>query len=87
VSRAVVLGVAVMVMGLQKAPRYLPEIANDPALRLILMGVVLVLFIRFLPQGILPERRLRDQDPAGKGGAAVAVEDVIPGPTLDTGAA
>jgi hypothetical protein len=45
-----------------------------------------VLFIRFRPQGILPERRLRDQDPAGKGDAAV-VETAVAGPTLDTGAA
>jgi hypothetical protein len=79
------------VMGLQEATRYLPEIANQPsfapAFRLILTGIVLVLFIRFRPQGILPERRIRDEDPAGKGGATVAVESVIAGPTLDTGAA
>jgi hypothetical protein len=78
-------------MGLQEATRYIPEVANQPsfapAIRLIVTGVVLVLFIRFRPQGILPERRLRDRDPAGKGGAAVAVESVISGPSLDTGAA
>jgi branched-chain amino acid transport system permease protein len=89
-TRGVVLGVAVMVMGLQEATRYLPEIANQPsfapALRLILTGIILVLFIRFRPQGILPEHRLRDQDPAGKGDAAV-VETAVAGPTLDTGAA
>ena len=90
-TRGVVLGVAVMVMGLQEATRYIPEVANQPsfapAIRLIITGVVLVLFIRFRPQGILPERRLRDKDPAGKGGAAVAVESVISGHSLDTGAA
>jgi branched-chain amino acid transport system permease protein len=91
-TRGVVLGVAVMVMGLQEATRYLPEVANQPsfapAFRLILTGVVLVLFIRFRPQGILPERRLRDEDPAGKGGTAtVAVDSPGTGPALDTGAA
>jgi branched-chain amino acid transport system permease protein len=90
-TRGVILGVAVMVLGLQEATRRLPELANQPsfapAFRLILTGVVLVLFIRFRPQGILPERRLRDQDPADKGGAAVAVEKVVTGPSLDTGAA
>jgi branched-chain amino acid transport system permease protein len=90
-TRGVVLGVAVMVIGLQEATRYIPEVANQPsfapAIRLIVTGVVLVLFIRFRPQGILPERRLRDRDPAGKGGAAVTVESVISGPSLDTGAA
>jgi ABC-type branched-subunit amino acid transport system permease subunit len=89
-TRGVVLGVAVMVMGLQEATRYLPEIANQPsfapALRLIITGVVLVLFIRFRPQGILPERRFRDKDPAGKGDAT-AVEPMVAGPKLDTGAA
>jgi len=78
------------VMGLQEATRYLPEIANQPsfapALRLIITGVVLVLFIRFRPQGILPERRLRDKDPAGKGDAAAAGA-VVTGTKLDTGVA
>ena len=69
-----------------------PEVANQPsfapAFRLILTGIVLVLFIRFRPQGILPERRFRDEDPAGKGGTAtVAVESPVTGPALDTGAA
>jgi len=77
-NRGVILGVAVMVMGLQEATRYLPEISSQPsyapAFRLILTGIVLVLFIRFRPQGLLPERRMRDKDAAGKGGAAVAVE-------------
>ncbi|MEA2638352.1 MAG: branched-chain amino acid transport system permease protein [Chloroflexota bacterium] len=91
-TRGVVLGVAVMVMGLQEATRYRPEVANQPsfapAFRLILTGIVLVLFIRFRPQGILPERRFRDEDPAGKGGTAtVAVESPVTGPALDTGAA
>lgn len=90
-NRGVVLGVAVMVMGLQEATRYLPEIANQPsfapAFQLILTGIVLVLFIRFRPQGLLPERRMRDEDPADRGGAAVAVETPIVGPSLDTGAA
>jgi len=91
-TRGVVLGVAVMVMGLQEATRYLPEIANQPsfapAFRLILTGIILVLFIRFRPQGILPERRFRDEDPAGKGGAAtVAAESPVIGPALDSGAA
>ena len=89
-TRGVVLGVAVMVMGLQEATRYLPEIAGHPsyapAFRLIITGIVLVLFIRFRPQGILPERRTRDQDSGGDG-AAVAVEHPVTGPSLETGTA
>jgi branched-chain amino acid transport system permease protein len=90
-TRGVVLGVAVMVIGLEEATRRIPEFNNQPsfqpAIRLILTGVVLVLFIRFRPQGLIPERRLRDEDPAGKGGSAVAVEPTITGPSLDTGVA
>jgi ABC-type branched-subunit amino acid transport system permease subunit len=90
-TRGVILGVAVMVVGLQEATRRLPEFANQPsfapAIRLILTGVVLVLFIRFRPQGLIPERRLRDEDPEGKGGSTVAVESPVTGPALDTGAA
>ncbi len=90
-TRGVVLGVAVMVMGLQEATRYLPEVPGHPdyapAFRLIITGVVLVLFIRFRPQGILPERRMRDKDPGGKGDVAVPVEQPVTGPALDTGAA
>jgi len=89
-TRGVLLGIVVMYMGLQEATRYLPEIAGhpsySPALRLIITGVVLVLFIRFRPQGILPERRLRDGDPAGKGGATVAVEQTVTAPAFGSGA-
>jgi ABC-type branched-subunit amino acid transport system permease subunit len=90
-NRGVILGVAVMVMGLQEATRYLPEIANQPsfapAFRLILTGIVLVLFIRFRPQGLLPEHRMRDKDPADTGGTSVATGSAVAGATLDTGAA
>ena len=91
-TRGVLLGIVVMYMGMQEATRYLPEVAGHasfaPALRLILTGIVLVLFIRFRPQGILPERRLRDKDISGTGGtASVAVESPITGPALDPGAA
>lgn len=93
-TRGVVLGVAVMVMGLQEATRYLPEIAGHPsfapAFRLILTGIVLVVFIRFRPQGILPERRMRDGDPPGSPGTQpepAPGSQPVTGPALETGAA
>ncbi len=94
-TRGVLLGIVVMYMGLQEATRFLPEVAGHasfaPALRLILTGIVLVLFIRFRPQGILPERRMHDQDPSGTGGAAVAaleeqVEHPVIAPAFGSGA-
>jgi branched-chain amino acid transport system permease protein len=93
-TRGVILGVVVMVMGLQEATRYLPEVPGHPAwapaFRLILTGVVLILFIRFRPQGILPERRMRDRNPPGSSGReaeAVAGPQPVTGPAFDPGTA
>ena len=63
--RGVVLGVVIMIVFVQESTRFLPEIPGYPnivpALREIVVGGVLVLFIRFRPQGLLPERRYRDR--------------------------
>jgi ABC-type branched-subunit amino acid transport system permease subunit len=83
-TRGVIVGILVMYMGLQEATRYLPEVAGHPsfapAFRLILTGVILVLFIRFRPQGILPERRMRDKGPSGTGGAPAVLEEQVEHP-------
>jgi branched-chain amino acid transport system permease protein len=59
--KGVVLGVAVMIVLIQESTRFLPEVPGYPniipALREIVIGAVLVLFIRFRPQGLLPERQ------------------------------
>jgi ABC-type branched-subunit amino acid transport system permease subunit len=63
--KGVVLGVVVMIVLIQESTRFLPEVpgypAVVPALREIVIGAVLVLFIRFRPQGLLPERRYVDR--------------------------
>ena len=63
--RGVVLGVALMIVLVQESTRYLPDISGNPniipALRVIVIGTVLVLFLRFRPQGLLPERRYIDR--------------------------
>ena len=83
-TRGVIVGILVMYMGLQEATRYLPEVAGHPsfapAFRLILTGVILVLFIRFRPQGILPERRMRDKGPSGTGGAPAVLDEQLEHP-------
>jgi branched-chain amino acid transport system permease protein len=65
--KGVVLGVAIMIVLIQESTRFLPEIAGHPtvvpALREIVIGAVLVLFLRFRPQGLLPERRYVDRLP------------------------
>ncbi|MGH7608406.1 MAG: branched-chain amino acid ABC transporter permease [Candidatus Dormibacteria bacterium] len=74
-GRGVVLGIVLISVLLQESTRFLPQIPNQPeavlALREIVIGAVLVLFLRFRPQGLLPERRWRDRGPSdGSGGGA-----------------
>jgi branched-chain amino acid transport system permease protein len=65
--KGVVLGVAVMIVLIQESTRFLPDVPGHPnivpALREIVIGAVLVLFLRFRPQGLLPERRYVDRLP------------------------
>jgi len=63
----VVLGVVIMGLVVQESTRFLPEVPGHPqivlALRGVIIGLVLVLFLRFRPQGLLPERRFVDPAP------------------------
>ncbi len=63
--KGVVLGIVIMIVLVQESTRYLPDVLGNPnitpALRDITIGAVLVLFIRFRPQGLLPERRYVDR--------------------------
>lgn len=65
--KGVVLGIVVMIMLVQESTRFLPDVPGNPniipALREIVIGAVLVLFLRFRPQGLLPERRYIDRPP------------------------
>jgi branched-chain amino acid transport system permease protein len=73
--RGVVLGVLIMGVFVQESTRFLPDLPGlgqlntlHPqvllAMRGVVIGLVLVLFLRFRPQGLLPERRLVDRQPA-----------------------
>ena len=63
----VALGVLIMGLIVQESTRFLPEVPGHPqivlALRGVIIGLVLVLFLRFRPQGLLPERRYVDRQP------------------------
>jgi branched-chain amino acid transport system ATP-binding protein len=54
-----------MIMLVQESTRFLPDVPGYPnvvpALREIVIGGVLVLFLRFRPQGLLPEQRYIDR--------------------------
>ncbi|MGH2497296.1 MAG: ABC transporter permease subunit, partial [Ktedonobacteraceae bacterium] len=65
--KGVVLGVVLMIVLIQESTRFLPDVPGYPniipATREIVIGLVLVLFIRYRPQGLLPERRYIDRLP------------------------
>lgn len=72
------VGVLIMGVIVQESTRYLPQVPGHAtvtlALREVVIGAVLVLFLRFRPQGLIPERRLVDKGAAGPlspGGDAV----------------
>lgn len=73
--RGVALGVFIMFILVYESTRFLPDLpglgqlnTDHPefllAMRALLIGLVLVLFLRFRPQGLLPERRFVDRQPA-----------------------
>ena len=63
--KGVVLGIVVMIMIVQESTRFIPEFPGNPAvvpsLREIVIGAVLVFFLLFRSQGLLPERRYVDR--------------------------
>ncbi|HVA22018.1 MAG TPA: branched-chain amino acid ABC transporter permease [Candidatus Micrarchaeia archaeon] len=65
-GRGVVLGVFLIAVLLQESTRFLPQVPNNPelvlALREMVIGLVLIAFIRLRPQGLLPERRHLDRE-------------------------
>jgi branched-chain amino acid transport system permease protein len=80
--KGVVLGVGIMIVLVQESTRFLPDVPGQPnvvpALREIVIGLVLVLFIRFRPQGLLPERRYIDRLPHGLVDLAPKIDVLTP---------
>lgn len=66
--KGVIAGVFVVYIGFVELTRYLPEIAGHPefapALRQVLIGLLIILFLRFRPQGLIPERLDVDRETA-----------------------
>jgi len=75
-----VLGAFVLIEGLSEIARHVPSLgngANVGALRAVVIGLVLILMLRYRPEGIIPERWLKwyrtrqlSPAPAGPGAAA-----------------
>jgi branched-chain amino acid transport system permease protein len=59
--RGAILGAILVPVTFEEATRYIPANANNPdlvpALQWVVIGLLIVLFLWFRPQGILPERR------------------------------
>jgi branched-chain amino acid transport system permease protein len=59
--RGAVLGALLVPLAFEEATRYIPPIPNHPALvpalQWVVIGLLIVTFLWFRPQGILPERR------------------------------
>jgi len=58
--RGAVLGAVLVPLGFEEASRYIPAIGSPgliPALQWVAIGLLIVLFLWFRPQGVLPERR------------------------------
>jgi branched-chain amino acid transport system permease protein len=82
--RGAMLGAVVVPVAFEEATRYIPPVPGNPglvpALQWVVIGLLIVLFLWFRPQGILPERKrvilgkqsAPDPMPAGASAAAPA---------------
>src|SRR5579863_3239319 len=55
------LGAVLVPVAFEEATRYIPPVSGNPnlvpALQWVVIGLLIILFLWFRPQGILPERR------------------------------
>jgi branched-chain amino acid transport system permease protein len=72
-SLGVIIGAFFVEVGVQEVTRYIPQIGNNAssgdAIRLVVIGLLIVAVLWFRPQGILPERRARDRLAGATAGA------------------
>jgi branched-chain amino acid transport system permease protein len=90
--RGAILGAILVPVAFEEATRYIPPVPNNPnlipALQWVVIGLLILLFLWFRPQGILPERRRKilgaradAASAAGSGDAPQAVSMARPAPT------
>jgi branched-chain amino acid transport system permease protein len=77
-SLGVIIGAFFVEVGIQEVTRYIPQIGSNAssgdAIRLVVIGLLIIGILWFRPQGILPERRARDRlAVAGAGAGLLAV--------------
>jgi branched-chain amino acid transport system permease protein len=76
-QRGVLLGVVVVLIMVPEGTRYLPNVPGHPdlfpAIRGLVSGLLILIVLRFRPQGLLPEKRPRDLRRKHRPVASVAV--------------
>jgi branched-chain amino acid transport system permease protein len=87
--RGAVLGAVLVPVAFEEATRYIPPVPSDPnlipALQWVVIGLLILFFLWFRPQGILPERRRRIV--GDRADAAPATPTVPPMPAVPAPAA
>jgi branched-chain amino acid transport system permease protein len=82
--RGVIAGVFIAIVLFQEATRFLPGLPGNPsfspALREVLVGLLILVVLRYRPQGLFPERRSLDAPPVrraqvGLAGPAVSARE------------
>ncbi len=84
--KGAVLGAILVPLGFEEVTRFLPPVANPtlvPALEWVAIGLLIILFLWFRPEGILPERRRILSGAPAKGAAPVASAPVPAGQETD----
>jgi branched-chain amino acid transport system permease protein len=79
--RGAVLGAILVPVAFEEATRYIPPVPNNPnlipALQWVVIGTLIILFLWFRPQGVLPERRRKIVGEAADGTAPGELEDAV----------
>jgi branched-chain amino acid transport system permease protein len=81
-----VLGALLIMVGATQASTYLPQIGSAqllPALQTMIVGIVVLIFLWYRPQGILPERKERFR--FGAPPARAPDDDQVPSVPVDSG--
>ena len=89
--KGAILGAILVPLGFEEATRFIPAIGAPgliPALQWVAIGILIVSFLWFRPQGIIPEPRRRifakAQALAARNGSAGALAQVAPTPSRPT---
>jgi branched-chain amino acid transport system permease protein len=88
--RGAMLGAVLVPVAFEEATRYIPPVPGNPnlipALQWVVIGCLILAFLWFRPQGILPERRrkLATREPGEEGGVPTGVPVLASPPARDS---